>query len=129
MKLLIPVLPSKNIPESLEFYQRVYGFQEPWAWTTGAQRVSDMTQHTAQDIAYGGLTAPCTIHFWYSAEQAVLESAGLRIEVESIQDLYHACQDANCLHPNAPLTVKPWGVQEFGTLDPSGVLVTFFQPL
>lgn len=129
MKALIPILPSKDIPASLEFYARVYGFQQPWAWTRKTERVTDLAVHDPKDIGYGGLDAPHEIHFWYSDDKHVLESAGLRIETEDIQTLYAACQAANCVHPNAALATKPWGVKEFGTLDPSGVLVTFFQTL
>jgi uncharacterized glyoxalase superfamily protein PhnB len=127
MKKLVPILPSKNIPESLEFYQRVYGFQDAWAWTKSGQRVADFSSVNPKDIGYGGVTEPLTVHFWFSDVKQVLESAGFRVEVEDINAIYSACQAANCVHPNAPLTTKPWGSKEFGTLDPSGVLVTFFQ--
>jgi uncharacterized glyoxalase superfamily protein PhnB len=127
MKKLVPILPSKNIPESLEFYQRVYGFQDAWAWTKSGQRVADFSSVNPKDIGYGGVTEPLTVHFWFSDVKQVLESAGFRVEVEDINAIYSVCQAANCVHPNAPLTTKPWGSKEFGTLDPSGVLVTFFQ--
>jgi uncharacterized glyoxalase superfamily protein PhnB len=127
MKKLVPILPSKNIPESLEFYQRVYGFQSAWAWTKSGQQVTDFSSVNPKDIVYGGVSEPLTVHFWFSDVKQVLESAGFRIEVEDIHAMYSVCQAANCVHPNAPLETKPWGVKEFGTLDPSGVLVTFFQ--
>jgi uncharacterized glyoxalase superfamily protein PhnB len=127
MKKLVPVLPSKNIPESLEFYQRVYGFHDAWAWTKSGQRVEDFSSVNPQDIGYGGLTEPLTVHFWFSDVKQVLESAGFRIEVEDIEAMYATCQAANCVHQNAPLRTEPWGSKEFGTLDPSGVLVTFYQ--
>ena len=127
MKKLVPILPSKNIPESLEFYQRVYGFDSAWAWTKTGQQVTDFSSVDAKDIVYGGCSEPLIVHFWFSDEKLVLESAGFRIEVEDIDAMYASCQAANCLHPNAPLEVKPWGLKEFGTLDPSGVIVTIFQ--
>jgi uncharacterized glyoxalase superfamily protein PhnB len=127
MKNLIPVLPSKNISESLEFYQRVYGFQNAWAWNKAGQPVKDFSNTSATDIVYGGLSEPLTLHFWFSDVKLVLESAGFRIEVDDIESMYKICQAANCVHPNAPLTTKPWGLKEFATLDPSGVLVTLFQ--
>ncbi len=127
MKKLVPILPSKNIPESLEFYRRVYGFDSAWAWTKSGQQVTDFSNVDAKDIGYGGLSEPLIVHFWICEEKHVLESAGLRIEVQDINAMYASCQAANCVHPNAPLEVKPWGSKEFGTLDPSGVLVTIFQ--
>lgn len=128
MKRLVPILPSKNIPESLEFYQRIYGFQNAWAWTKAGQQIKEFSSlKNPNDIVYGGLSEPQIVHFWFSDVKHILESAGLRIEVEDIDSIYATCQAANCVHPNAPLETKPWGLKEFGTLDPSGVLVTIFQ--
>jgi uncharacterized glyoxalase superfamily protein PhnB len=126
---LIPVLPSKNIPETLEFYQRVYGFHSAWAWTASGQQVKDFSSVNPKDIVYGGLSEPLIVHFWFSDVKQVLESAGFRIEVEDVKAMYVTCQAANCVHPNAPLETKPWGVTEFATLDPSGVLVTLYQTM
>jgi uncharacterized glyoxalase superfamily protein PhnB len=127
VKKLVPILPSKNIPESLEFYQRVYGFHQPWAWTKSGQQITDFEKANPNDIGYGGLSEPLIVHFWFSEDEHVLESAGFRIEVEEIETIYAVCKAENCIHPNAPLETKPWGVKEFGTLDPSGVLVTIYQ--
>ncbi len=127
MKKLVPILPSKNIPESLEFYGRVYGFHNSWAWTKSGQQVTDFSSVNHNDIVYGGLSEPLIVHFWFAEEKLVLESAGFRIEVEDIDAMYATCKAANCVHPNAPLSVKAWGLKELGTLDPSGVLVTLFQ--
>jgi uncharacterized glyoxalase superfamily protein PhnB len=127
MKRLVPILPSRNIPESLEFYRRVYGFREAWAWTKSGHQLTEFSSTDPKDIGYGGLSEPLILHFWICEEKHVLESAGLRIEVEDIDAIHAACQVANCVHPNAPLETKPWGVREFGTLDPSGVLVTLYQ--
>lgn len=127
MKKLVPILPSKNISESLEFYQRVYGFASAWAWTKSGQQVTDFSSMNHNDIVYGGCSEPLIVHFWFSDDKHVLESAGFRIEVEDIDAMYTTCKAANCVHPNAPLEVKPWGLKEFGTLDPSGVIVTVFQ--
>jgi uncharacterized glyoxalase superfamily protein PhnB len=129
MKRIVPILPSKNIPESLEFYQHVYGFHNAWAWTKSGQQLTDFSSVNPKDIGYGGLSEPLIVHFWFSDEKHILESAGFRIEVEDIEAMYADCQAANCVHPNAPLETKPWGVKEFGTLDPSGVLVTIYQTL
>jgi uncharacterized glyoxalase superfamily protein PhnB len=129
MKRIVPILPSKNIPESLEFYQRVYGFHDAWAWTKSGQQIKDFSSANPKDIGYGGLSEPLIVHFWICEEKHILESAGFRIEVEDIETFYADCQAAKCVHPNAALETKPWGVKEFGTLDPSGVLVTIYQLL
>ncbi len=127
MKRIVPILPSKNIPESLEFYQRVYGFHNAWAWTKSGQQITDFSSADPRDVVYGGCSEPLIVHFWVCEEKHILESAGFRIEVEDIEAMHTICQAANCVHPNGPLETKPWGLKEFGTLDPSGVLVTIYQ--
>jgi|GEM_PF-6956400 len=50
--------------------------------------------------------------------------------VRGIERLYAQCVKSGIVHPNAPLVKTPsaWGNQEFGILDPSGNLVTFYEP-
>lgn len=93
------------------------------------QQIEDFSGVNLKDIGYGGVSEPLIVHFWFSDEKHILESSGFRIEVEDIETMYVVCQAANCVHPNAPLETKTWGVREFGTLDPSGVLVTIYQTL
>ena len=38
-----------------------------------------------------------------------------------------SAQNHAIVHPNAPLTSKPWGTMEFAILDPDGNLITFHE--
>ncbi len=38
-------------------------------------------------------------------------------------------QAQGVIHPNGPLDTKPWGTKEFGVLDPTGVCITFYEPV
>ncbi|UBM59099.1 VOC family protein [Marinilongibacter aquaticus] len=47
---------------------------------------------------------------------------------EDIESLYESLQEKGVpIHPNAPLSEKPWKRKEFALIDPNGTLLTFGQ--
>ncbi|NJK45325.1 MAG: hypothetical protein HC933_14575 [Pleurocapsa sp. SU_196_0] len=111
--------------ESVKFYTEL-GFDRTWLWTEGGQRLENAS--TTQKVVYAGFDAPLEIHFTPIEVKEILENTVLRVQVAGdIAALYAHCQALGCVHPKAPLTVKPWGLREFGILDPSGVLIYFAQ--
>jgi uncharacterized glyoxalase superfamily protein PhnB len=122
---MVPVIPSKNIVESVQFYNSL-GFEETWLWTEGGQRLENA--NTTQKVVYAGFDAPLEIHFMPIEVKEILENTVLRVQVAGdIAAFYEHCRALGCVHPKAPLTQKPWGLREFGILDPSGVLIYFAQ--
>ena len=71
------------------------------------------------------------IHFFAFAELDPLANYGqVYIRTIDIDQLYKSFQDNKVvIHPNAPLTEKPWGQKEFALLDPDHNLLTFGQTL
>ena len=121
----VPVIPSRNIVDSVEFYASL-GFERTWLWTEDGQRLE--RADPSRSVVYAGFDAPLEIHFTPIDIREVLENTVLRVQVRGdITEFYRHCQTLGCVHPNAPLTVKPWGLREFGVLDPSGVLIYFSQ--
>ena len=50
------------------------------------------------------------------------------IRTDNIDELYASMLETNIpIHPNGPLTTKPWGQREFSLLDPDNNLLTFGQ--
>ena len=50
----------------------------------------------------------------------------VRLAVKGIEAMYAEYQQrGGKVHPNGPLQTKPWGMIEFGAIDPNGVCVTF----
>ena len=43
--------------------------------------------------------------------------------------LYEEYQAKGVIHPNGRLDEKLWGTKEFGGLDPTGVCITFYEPV
>jgi uncharacterized glyoxalase superfamily protein PhnB len=63
------------------------------------------------------------------AESFLAGTASCRIRVEGIDALCQRYADAGILHPNGPLSDKPYGLREFAVLDLDGNLITFFAPV
>lgn len=107
-----PMLASLDIERSITFFCDHFGFH---------------SQFVQQDV-YGIVTSgPVSIHFWACTEKHIAENTSCRIQVKGIEALFTSCQLADIVHPNAQLELKPWGLREFGALDPDGNLITFFE--
>jgi catechol 2,3-dioxygenase-like lactoylglutathione lyase family enzyme len=105
-----PVLASLDIERSIAFWCSRLGFSkvyvDPGVWGIVAR---DSVQ----------------VHFWPCADRHIAENTSCRIYVTGIDDLHAEAAAQGIVHPNAPLSDKPWGSREFGVLDPDGNLVTF----
>lgn len=110
----VPVIPSQNVEQSLEFYQRYLGFSKPFSWGAPAD--------------YGGVSREgLELHFYLERGRTFAENYSLRLQVDEVDLVYVACAAAGIVHPNGQLENKPWGQREFSVLDPSGVCLRIFQ--
>ena len=107
-----PVLASLDIGRSVEFFVSMLGFAKVYADPGGYGIVSH---------------GPIQIHFWACNDRKIAEATGCRVQVQAIEGLYATCTMHGIVHPNAPLSTKLWGTQEFAILDPDGNLVTFYE--
>jgi catechol 2,3-dioxygenase-like lactoylglutathione lyase family enzyme len=112
MKKIVPQVPAQNVQASLDFYSEKLGFGDQWL----------ANQH------YGGVKTPFELHFCYYDDPHFAQNYVMRFEVEDIHGHYRHCQQQGVVHPKGLLERKPWGVTEFALLDPSGVLIVFYQP-
>lgn len=71
------------------------------------------------------------IHFFEFKELDTLKNySGTYIRTSEIENFYQELIKKGVpIHPNAPLTSKPWGQKEFALLDPDHNLITFGQAL
>ena len=69
------------------------------------------------------------LHFFEFADLNPLENYGqVYIRTDNIEECYHSFLDKKIpVHPNGPLSIKPWGQIEFSMLDPDNNLLTFGQ--
>ena len=108
----VPVLASLNIAKTVEFYQDTLGFRRVYE---EANSYAIMQRDTVE------------FHFWACDDKYIAENSGCRVNVTSIDSLHDEYQQKGIVHPQAPLTKKPWGTREFGILDLDGNLITFFE--
>lgn len=114
---IIPVVPSRDVQESLRFYQAYLGFQDPFTWGENP-------------VDYGGLSRDgLRLHFYHEPNPLIGQNYALRLQVDEVDLLYVGCEAAGIVHPNGKLEDKPWGTREFTVCDPSGVAVRIYQEL
>lgn len=110
-----PKLPMREKAVTHDYYVNQLGF-EKMAYTA----YPDYLMLTKDGIE---------IHFFLFRELDPLQNYGqVYIRTNNIQQLYaQYLQKGVAIHPNAPLTLKPWGLFEFSLLDPDHNLITFGQ--
>lgn len=114
----VPALPVSDEQRAVDFWVQVLGFQ---ALTRDGQPLGILVRDDVE------------IHLWVAdgsakgAERYLAGSASCRLQVDGVDALHERCRERGVVHPSAPLRDQPWGVREFGALDPDGNLLTLYQ--
>lgn len=110
-----PKLPSRNINVTRDYYVQQLGFQE-------VNHYGDYLILSKDAIE---------IHFFHFPELQPDENDGqVYIRCQGIESWYQTLLDQGVtIHPNAPLTTKPWRQKEFSLLDPDLNNLTFGEPV
>lgn len=118
LTVIHPKLPMRNKQRTLEYYVNQLGFQE----MGGSGNFPEYLMITRDAIE---------IHFFLFTDLNPQENYGqIYIRTDNIDGLYKELLDrGTAIHPNGPLTLKPWGQKEFSLLDPDTNLITFGQKL
>jgi catechol 2,3-dioxygenase-like lactoylglutathione lyase family enzyme len=114
---LSPLIPAgDDVDATIAFYERQLGF-------TTIHKEGDPTEMAIvkRDAV--------EIFLFKNDDRHVAEQTAFRIHAEHIEALYEEYQAKDVIHPNGRLDEKLWGTQEFGVLDPTGVCITFYEPL
>lgn len=115
--LAIPILPSRSIGNTVEFYRHL-GFEG------GAHEF---------DSGYAILSrGSVELHFFTHKELVPAESsAGCYIRVADVESFYSSCSSGQLPLAGIPrmtsLEDKTWGLREFAVVDPDGNLVRIGQ--
>lgn len=111
-----PVLPSRDVSGSIDFYVQRLGFEL-------AFRDSESSPHYA-GLVRGGVE----IHLqWHDpAEWAAVERPMLRFVVAGIESLFAEYEAQGVFHAATALRTTPWGTREFAFYDPDGNGLTFY---
>ena len=109
----VPIIPGRDLPATTAWYRDNLGF----------------TVRRVYDDRYAVIERDdVELHFWGPSGIEPEDSMTMcRVRVSEIDALYETCRASGIVHPNAPLTRKPWGTNEFAVSDCDGNLVTFFE--
>ncbi len=117
IKDIHPVLPVRNVFESLLYYTDKLGFNVVFA-------------DDEKNPMYAGISKDdIEIHLqWHdSAEwEDNKDRPMLRFAVENIESLYEEYKLKGIFHNHTALSEKPWGTKEFAFYDPDKNGLTFF---
>jgi catechol 2,3-dioxygenase-like lactoylglutathione lyase family enzyme len=111
-----PVLPSRDVRASIEFYVTRLGF-------------SLQFQDSANEPRYAGLRRDgVEIHVqWHDpAEWEAVERPMLRFVVPAVQALFEEYKDKGVFHERAAVRETTWGTREFAFFDPDHNGLTFY---
>lgn len=129
-----PTMPSRDVPSAVDFYNDVLGFE-----TVHAEGGFALLRRDGTTISLWGSTDEewrdgfcperpvCSGAICFGAEAFIAGTASCSVQVERVDELYAHCNERGIVHPNGHIGSRPWGVREFGILDPDGNLVTFWQ--
>jgi uncharacterized glyoxalase superfamily protein PhnB len=101
---VIPILYSDDVRRSLDYYTRVLGFQEHWAWD--------------DEPTFGGVISGQATIFFCKGDQGH-KGTWLAINVDNVDAYYAAIKDKGAVILSEPDT-KPWFMREMMVKDPDG---------
>lgn len=103
----IPVLPSLDLQQSVDFYTSKLGFIETGRYPDYAILVRD----------------GCELHFWPCQDKNIPENSSCYLRTESTDALYKEFKDKG-VSLKEPAS-RPWGMKELYVIDPHGNLLKF----
>jgi catechol 2,3-dioxygenase-like lactoylglutathione lyase family enzyme len=108
----VPVLPSLDIDASVSFFREKLGFSLAFQYPdyAGVERGS------------------VQIHFWHCGDPSIPKVTSCRVHLRGVDALHEEVKGQGVVHPNGPLSDKPWGFREFTALDPFGNAIVFAEP-
>ena len=110
---VLPMLPSLSIAESRDFYRDSLGFDEI-VYEDGDYLI----------IRRSFVGQRMEIHFWRTDDRTLCEASGVYIRGGGIDVLYDEFRQRD-LPKLSPLSVRPWGMEEFYVWDPHGNILKF----
>ena len=117
---LNPVVPVKQMQESLDFYVGRLGFV----------RVFDDRANDSEIITYAGVKrGSLCLHLQAMVPGQPEAMPLIRIRVENIEALYKEYEERGLIGKGGHLEAKPWGSKDFGVYDPNGAALVFYEDL
>ncbi|QIQ05517.1 VOC family protein [Streptomyces liangshanensis] len=118
-----PVICSEHLPESLEFYTTLFGFEKTFAsdWYVSLRR----PEPPFYELALLDASHPTMPAAYRRPAQGLL----LNLEVDDVDAEHARLVDRAGLTPVLPLRSEDFGQRHFIVADPDGVLVDIITPI
>ncbi|MBO6607153.1 VOC family protein [Psychroserpens sp.] len=108
LKQIHPVLPVRNVSESISYYTDKLGFTLAFKDAVDSPRYAGVKRDAIE------------IHLqWHDANDWIngMDSCLLRIYAENIDDLFNEYKSNSVFHEQTDLRDTAWGTREFGIYD------------
>lgn len=118
-KAVHPVLPARNVNESVRYYTENLGFRLVF-------QDSDQEPRYACVVRDG-----IELHIqWHDeADFTSVEKLALRFVIDDVDALFEEYADKSVFHSRTALRDTPWGTREFAFYDLNGNGLFFYRPL
>lgn len=104
-----PILYSKDVAKSVDFYKSVLGFDDGWVWD--------------DDATFGGVVKD-DVEIFFCKEGQGNPGTWLAILVDNVDEYYASIKDKNVKILSAP-TSHEWNIREMVVQDPDGHVIRF----
>ena len=119
LKTVSPVLPTRDVRRSIEFYVDRLGF------TLNGQD----SQSDPHDAVVGRDAVELHLQWHDPAEWSAVERPMVRFEVPAVEALFDEFKETGVFHEQTALRDTPWGTREFAFFDPDQNGLTFYRDI
>ncbi len=113
-----PVIPVRDMKQTLEFYETQLGFKKAF----------DDAHQNGGTASYAGVCrGGLCLHLQTMAPDEDPTMPLIRIRVENIEPLYEEYKAKGVV--TGRLESKPWGSKDFGIFDPNNAALVFYEDL
>lgn len=124
----IPGIPVFDLARSIAFYRDAIGFElihEDGGFAILVRDDVEVHLSVLDDESWRGRSGDTPVVS--GSESFLAGTGGCRFQVSDVDELHERLQRFGAVHPNGPLGDRPWGIREFGALDPDNNGLTFFE--
>ena len=113
-----PVIPAKDMTETLAFYVDRLGFT----------KIFDDATRQGDKVTYAGIDREgFTLHLQAMVPGQSDAMPLIRIHVTGIEALHDEYHAEGVVAESGPLRTTPWGTLEFGLYDPNGAALVYYE--
>lgn len=107
---LIPILYSKNVPASIDYYKTVLGFDDSWLWE--------------ESPTFGGVSWGQDVRIFFCQEGQGHPGTWICVNLDNVDEYYEMIRQRGANILSAPKD-ESWFMREMLVQDPDGHIIRF----